>query len=464
MKPTPEIQIQLRALPSVQELLQHPQVQHLEIAAVPLTQIVKEELESLRKTILAAKFTQHDSVQILVKNICLRGNALLRPSLQRVVNASGIILHTNMGRAPLADTAREAVMEATENYSNIEIDLSSGKRGNRQDHCEELLKLLTGAEAAMVVNNCAAATLLALSAICRRKEVPVSRGELVEIGGSFRMPDVMKFSGAKMVEIGTTNKTHLQDYAEAVNEKTAAILKVHYSNYRIVGFTKEVSIAELGELAQQKQVPLIYDMGSGMLEDMQHLGYPYEPTAREILDAGVDVLLFSGDKILGGSQSGIVVGKKRYINKLRKFHLARALRCDKMTLAALEATLRLYLQPEQLTHTLPVAQMLALNVESLRSRAENIVAQLVDCTVSVEVTEATSQIGSGAFPLETLPSIALQLSGPLSPLKLQTKLRDSQVPIIGYVQDDVLLLNLRTVRDDEDELILQALQSLLPKS
>ncbi|MEL6824302.1 MAG: L-seryl-tRNA(Sec) selenium transferase, partial [Calditrichota bacterium] len=266
--------------------------------------------------------------------------------------------------------------------------------------------------------------------------------------------------GAKMVEVGTTNKTHLQDYAEAITEKTAALLKVHCSNYRIVGFTKEVSIGELTHLAHQHELPFIYDMGSGMMEDLQHLGYPYEPTVRDILNEGVDLVVFSGDKILGGAQSGIVVGKKVWIEKLRKHHLARALRCDKMTLAALEATLRLYLQPKKLTQTLPVTHMLAETQEELRQRAEKMLRNEGLSALQIEITEAQSQIGSGAFPLETLPSIALRINGPQSVLKMQKTLRDHQLPIIGYIQDDALLLNLRTVRQDEDKTVIEALTQL----
>jgi len=464
MKPAPDKQTLLRSLPSIQDVLVNPVVTAIAIDPRYLTPIIREELNAIRVAIRDDSFRQTDILAYLLKKIESRSRTLLNPSLQRVINASGIVLHTNMGRAPLPLSARQAVREVSENFSNLELNLENGKRGNRQSHCAELLKTLTGAEDAIVVNNCAAAILLALTAICRRKEVPVSRGELVEIGGSFRMPDVMKFSGAKMVEVGTTNKTHLRDYAEAITEKTSALLKVHCSNYRIVGFTKDVSIGELANLAHQHELPFIYDMGSGMMEDMQHLGYPYEPTVRDILSEGVDLVVFSGDKILGGAQSGIVVGKKQWLEKLRKHHLARALRCDKMTLAALEATLRLYLQPKDLIKTLPVAHMLAEPVDNLRRRAEKILRSDSLSPLQIEIVEARSQIGSGAFPLETLPSIALRISGPLSALKIQKALRQFQPPVIGYVQDDALLLNLRTIRQDEDKIVHEALSRLATQS
>ncbi|RMF61478.1 MAG: L-seryl-tRNA(Sec) selenium transferase, partial [Calditrichaeota bacterium] len=324
-----------------------------------------------------------------------------------------------------------------------------------------LLTLLTGAEAALVVNNCAAAVFLTLNTLCKRKEVIVSRGEQVEIGGSFRMPEVMKSSGAKMVEVGTTNKTHLRDYEAAISPKTGAILKVHTSNYRIMGFTESVEIRDLVELAHQHQLPLIYDMGSGVLEDLQQWGHPPEPLVGEMLEKGVDVVTFSGDKVLGGPQAGIILGKKKFLTKIKKNHLTRALRCDKLIFAALEATLRLYLSPENLPTQLPVARMLTTTSQELWDRAKKIKSALNNTRLEVAVLESFSQMGSGALPLEKIPSVIIKIfSKKTSANRLAKKLREFSPPIIGYVQDDALLLNLRTVRKDEDSILIEALRSI----
>jgi len=451
-----------RSIPSVQELLQSPEFRKYPIHARYLKQVIQEEIEKLREQIPARKSLTPEKIpRMLEKQISSRIENLFKASLKRVINASGIILHTNMGRAPLAEAARAHVAAAIENYNNLEIDLLSGKRGHRNNHVEEMLCLITGAEAALVVNNCAAAVLLALNTLCKRREVPVSRGELVEIGGSFRMPDVMKASGARMVEIGTTNKTHLKDYEQAITSKTSALLKVHTSNYRIMGFTQSADEAGLVELAHRHNLPLIYDMGSGVIEDLQQWGYPHEPVTREMMEMGVDVVTFSGDKVLGGPQAGIIIGKKKWLDKIKKNHLTRALRCDKLIFSALEATLRLYLQPDTLPQTLPVAAMLTLSREELRRRGESLKRKIKNASIAVEVVETYSQMGSGALPLEKIPSVALKITSPkISPIKLSEKLRSGNPPIVGYVQDEALFLNLRTVREDELELIREALLML----
>lgn len=457
-----EINACYRSIPSVQELLQSPEFRKYPLHTRYLKQIIQEEIETLREQIQTKKSLTPEKIPcILEKQICSRLANLFEQSLKRVVNATGIILHTNMGRAPLAEAARAHVSAAIENYNNLEIDLQSGKRGHRNDHVEEMLCLIAGAEEALVVNNCAAAILLVLNSLCNRREVPVSRGELVEIGGSFRMPDVMKVSGAKMVEIGTTNKTHPNDYEQAITPKTGALLKVHTSNYRIMGFTQSADEAELAELAHRHNLPLIYDMGSGVIEDLQQWGYPHEPIAREMMEMGVDVVTFSGDKVLGGPQAGIIIGKKKWLDKIKKNHLARALRCDKLIFSTLEATLRLYLQPDTLPQTLPVAAMLTLSQEELRRRGESLKREIKNVSLVIEVVETYSQMGSGALPLEKIPAVALKITSPkTSPIKLSEKLRNGDPPIVGYVQDEALYLNLRTVREDELELIKEALRML----
>ncbi|MFQ5583053.1 MAG: L-seryl-tRNA(Sec) selenium transferase [Calditrichia bacterium] len=341
MKSPVDYQQALRKIPSVQDQLQNSEFLKFPVDAAILKQIIQQETQKLRKEITGQKALKPAKVQeVLRKNIQVRLLRLTQPSLRRVINATGVILHTNLGRAPLPKNARNTLHRVIENYCNLEYNLDTGAPGDRSSHVEELLCLLTGAEAALVVNNNAAAVLLTLNSLAKRKEVPVSRGELVEIGGSYRMPDVMKSSGVKMVEVGTTNKTHMKDYQNAINQKTAALLKVHTSNYRVMGFSSEVSLPDLAELAHQHNLPVIYDMGSGALVGLSRWGLPDEPLAGTMVDMGVDVITFSGDKVLGGPQSGIIIGKRALITKIKKNNLTSALRCDKMTYAVLNETLR----------------------------------------------------------------------------------------------------------------------------
>ncbi len=461
----PGIQSLLKNIPSVQELLSEELVRKAPLAVRYRKQIVQEETERFRREVRERSdkvpSTRSEIKKLLLERIHRRIARLVQPSMKRVINGTGIILHTNLGRAPLAMVARKHLQEIIENYSNLEIVLETGKRGDRLTIVEEILGVITGAEAAIVVNNNAAAVFLALNSLSRRKEVPVSRGELVEIGGSFRMPEVMKASGAKMVEVGTTNKTHLQDYAEAISEKTGAILKVHTSNYRVLGFTKTVPIRELVELAHSHDLPVIYDMGSGVIEGLQNWGYPHEPIAREYVEAGVDVITFSGDKVLGGPQAGIIIGKEKYLRKIRKNHLLRALRCDKLTYALLDATLRLYLNPEQLPDKLPVANMLTLSREELIRRGKWLKEQLDRFPLEMEVMETYAQMGSGALPLEKIPSVALVMKPrTMSLASFARKLRTGSPAVVGYIENDALYLNLRTIREDELELIVQAVYQI----
>ena len=461
----PGIQSLLKNIPSVQELLSEDLVRKAPLAVRYRKQIVQEETERFRREVRERSdkvpSNRSEIKKLLLERIQRRIARLIQPSMKRVINGTGIILHTNLGRAPLAMVARKHLQEIIENYSNLEIVLETGKRGDRLTIVEEILGVITGAEAAIVVNNNAAALFLALNSLSRRKEVPVSRGELVEIGGSFRMPEVMKASGAKMVEVGTTNKTHLQDYAEAISEKTGAILKVHTSNYRVLGFTKTVPIRELVELAHSHDLPVIYDMGSGVIEDLQNWGYPHEPIAREYVEAGVDVITFSGDKVLGGPQAGIIIGKEKYLRKIRKNHLLRALRCDKLTYALLDATLRLYLNPEQLPDKLPVANMLTLSREELIRRGKWLKEQLDRFPLEMEVMETYAQMGSGALPLEKIPSVALVMKPrTMSLASFARKLRTGSPAVVGYIENDALYLNLRTIREDELELIVQAVDQI----
>jgi L-seryl-tRNA(Ser) seleniumtransferase len=357
--------------------------------------------------------------------------AARRPSLQRVLNATGVIVHTNLGRAPLADAALDLVQETARGYSNLEYDLSTGSRGSRQDHVASILRRLTGAEAALVVNNNAAAVLLALAALAEGREVVVSRGELIEIGDGFRIPDVLARSGARLVEVGTTNRTRAADYELAIGPETAVLLRVHQSNFRVVGFTEQPRVEELAAVARRHELPLVDDLGSGVLTELTD-----EPLARDALASGADLVCFSGDKLLGGPQAGIVVGRADLVERLRRHPLQRALRADKLTLAALEGTLLVYLDEPR---RIPVLRMLGEPADAVRARAERL-AELVGGSVE----ETVARVGGGALPLAELPSFACAVDESLAaPLRLGDQ------PVVGILRDGKLLLDCRTLRDDE---------------
>ena len=366
--------------------------------------------------------------------------------LRRALNATGVIVHTNLGRAPLADAALERVREVGRGYSNLEYDLSAGTRGSRQDHVAGILRQLTGAEGALVVNNNAAAVLLALAALAEGRDVLVSRGELIEIGDGFRIPDVLARSGARLVEVGTTNRTRAADYEQAVGPETAVLLRVHQSNFRLVGFTELPSVAELAKVAQRHGLPLVDDLGSGSLRPNNTVLLSEEPSVRESLEAGSDLVCFSGDKLLGGPQAGIVVGSAELVERLRRHPLQRAMRADKLTLAALEGTLALYLEPGRTFEEIPVLRMTAEAPEAVRARAGRLAK-----AVGGEVEETAARIGGGALPLAELPSFACaveeELAGPL---------RSGEPPVVGVIRDGRLLLDCRTLTDAEAEEVATA--------
>jgi len=367
-----------------------------------------------------------------------------RPSLRRVLNATGVIVHTNLGRAPLPEAALRRAIESARGYSNLELDLTSGTRGSRQDHVAALLRRLTGAEASLVVNNNAAALLLALAALADGREVVVSRGELIEIGDGFRIPEVLERSGARLVEVGTTNRTRAADYEAAVGDETALLLRVHQSNFRLVGFAERPSLRELTAVARRRGVPLLDDLGSGALVDLGD-----EPTARATLEQGADLVCFSGDKLLGGPQAGIVLGRADLIERLRRHPLHRALRIDKLGLAALEGTLLLYLDPARALAEVPVLRMLHEDAPSVRTRAERLAA-----SVGGEVEETVARVGGGALPLAELPSFACALEESLAgPLRLQDP------AVVGIVRDGRLLLDCRTLADDELDVVAAAVRA-----
>jgi L-seryl-tRNA(Ser) seleniumtransferase len=378
---------------------------------------------------------------------------ILAPSLRRLINATGVIIHTNLGRSLLAYDALRAVHEVASRYSNLEFDLKEGHRGSRYIHVEGLLCRLTGAEAAMVVNNNAGAVLIALDALARGGEVVLSRGQLVEIGGSFRMPDVMAQSGARLVEVGTTNKTHLRDFEGAIGPDTALLLRVHASNYRIIGFTQEVPPVDLVALGRRHDIPVMEDLGSGCLLDLGAWGLEPEPTVQEVLRTGMDLVTFSGDKLLGGPQAGLILGRKALVEKIRKHPLARALRIDKLTLAALEYTLRLYWDPSEAVQSIPTLRMLSMTEGEVKTRANRFVRRIRKEAIPqlrVVTRPDLSQVGGGALPLLELPTWGVSLHvEDLSAAKLERKLRNADPPVIGRITEDVFYLDFRTVQDQD---------------
>lgn len=384
-------------------------------------------------------------------------------TLTRAVNATGVILHTNLGRAPLSQAAAQAVAEVLAGYSTLEIDRQTGRRGTRHQHVEPLLTRLTGAEAAFAVNNNAAAVLLTLAALACGKPVIVSRGELVEIGGSFRMPEVMGQSGATLVEVGTTNRTHLKDYERAITPDMGLLLKVHRSNFTMSGFVTDVSTGDLVELGRRHGIPVVYDLGSGCLVDLRTRGLPYEPTVQEAVASGCDIVTFSGDKLLGGPQVGLIVGRARYVETIRSHPLARAVRMDKLDYAALAATLQQYVDPESAWKTLPVLQMLGVSSDELRDRAEGLRSAVVTVTPPtwrVSAQPSVAEVGGGSLPEAHLPSYAVAIRSPLPADHLEQQLRGHQPPVFSRIEDDAVLLDVRTLLPGDDAVVLAALKSV----
>ncbi|MCQ4636436.1 L-seryl-tRNA(Sec) selenium transferase [Anaerovorax odorimutans] len=426
-----------------------------------IVESVREIIAEERENILQAEepelsFCEEDFFQKIADRIRQKN----RRSLIKVVNATGVVLHTNLGRAGLSSAACENVMEIAKGYSNLEYNVKKGARGSRHSHVEKLICKITGAEAAMVVNNNAAATMLCLSAIAEGKEVIVSRGELVEIGGSFRIPDIMARSGAKLIEVGTTNKTKPADYRNAISEETAAIMKVHTSNYRIVGFTAEADLQELTALGKEAKLPVIYDMGSGLLMDLSHYGI-HEPTVGESLKTGIDVILFSGDKLMGGPQAGIIAGKTSLINKMKSHPLARVVRIDKMTLAALEATCRAYLDKDKAREEIPTLRMLTQDLASMKTRGEELKTLLGDAKLfTCQVVEATEQVGGGSAPTAELAGIAVKITSQVPAEKIERFLRKNEVPVIARIIKDAVHFDMRTVSDEELPVIADAMAAM----
>jgi L-seryl-tRNA(Ser) seleniumtransferase len=430
--------VELRDLPSVDELAADERL----ASAAPrslLVSAVRSALARAREEIQAGADPGN-----LVGRVELELANAEAARLRRAINATGVIVHTNLGRAPLAQKALERVTEVARGYSNLEYDLGEGGRGSRQDHVAPILRRLTGAEAALVVNNNAAAVLLALAALAEGREVIVSRGELIEIGDGFRIPDVLARSGARLREVGTTNRTRASDYERAIGPETAVLLRVHQSNFRLVGFTEQPRLDELVRVGHAHGLPVVDDLGSGVLVQLEG-----EPSARDALGAGADLVCFSGDKLLGGPQAGIVVGRADLVERLRRHPLQRALRADKLTLAALEATLALYLDPERAMHEIPVLRMLGESLAAVRARAERLAG-----LVGGEVEQTVARVGGGALPLTELPSFACAVEE-----ELAVRLREAELPVVAVVRDGRCLLDCRTIADAEVDEIARAVST-----
>jgi L-seryl-tRNA(Ser) seleniumtransferase len=462
------MQDELRRLPKVQTLLESDAAARLISlhGREDVADAVRAKLNIVRSKIMAAggASTSPISEPLFFNEIADDLSARNANTLKRAINATGVIIHTNLGRARLAPEAIEAVQTVAANYSSLELTLQDGKRGSRHAHVETLICQLTGAEAATVVNNCAAAILSCLSALASGKHVIASRGELVEIGGSFRMPDVITQSGAVLREVGTTNKTHLSDYEQAIDDDAAILLKSHTSNFRIVGFTSAPSRQALSALARKTGTILVEDLGSGVLINLAEYGLKEEPVVRDVIADGVDLVTFSGDKLLGGPQAGIIAGKRALVDTVRRHPIARAVRIDKLSLAALRATLELYRAPHDPMARIPVLQMLAEPIEAIETRARKLAQAIRDETrLNAEVVETTARAGAGSLPQQDLPSAAVAVSNEQSSAEhVASQFRSANLPVIGRISKDTFLLDMRAVSDEEVDLIARIAQSLWP--
>ena len=450
----------LSQIPAINKILLLDEVKSLiqEYSEVGVKSAIKNYIDEIKQEILNEELHEVPSLENIVEVVTQIVKSEDKNSLRRVINATGTILHTNLGRSLLSQKIKENIESVAFNYSNLEFDIDNKKRGSRYVHLIDIIKKLTGAEDVLVVNNNAAAVLLTLNTLVKDKEIVVSRGELVEIGGAFRIPEIIKLSGGTPVEVGTTNKTHLKDYENAITDNTGALLKVHTSNYKIVGFTKEVSNEEISYLARENELVSINDLGSGQFVDFSRFGLPYEPTVKEVLDSGIDIVTFSGDKLLGGPQAGIIVGKKEYIEQMKKNQLTRALRVDKMTLAALEATLKLYLDEKEALEHIPTLHMISLSKERLFAKAGVLKTRLSDLDFKITVAEDKAEVGGGSYPASYLDSVVVKLEHPrLSATDIERRLLEVEIPIITRIKDNELIFDMRTLRTREFDLVKQAL-------
>lgn len=461
-----------RLLPKVDDVLEDEKIQNL-LETMPrrtIIEVIRAELDEIRLEIKngATEEVVRNKIDLIVEKIQHSSSKENEYKLKRVINATGVVIHTNLGRSIIPREIMKNISEIATNYSNLEFDLETGNRGSRYSHLEEIICKITGGESAMVVNNNAAAVMLVLSALAREKEVIVSRGELIEIGGSFRIPDVMAQSGAYLVDVGTTNKTHLWDYENAITEETGALLKVHTSNYRVMGFTSSVDSMDLYELKNKYNLPLIEDLGSGVLVDLSKYGMEHEPTVQESLRKGVDVVTFSGDKLLGGPQAGVIVGKKKYIDKMKKNPLTRAFRVDKFTISALEGIFKYYLDEGFAEENIPTLAMLSMDLEELNTRALKLKELLDEVNYNndfiVTVEDDYSEVGGGSLPMEKLPTKVVVLDfKDISTQKIENRLREEEISIVSRVYRDRIYFDPRTIKKEELYLIRDSLENILKK-
>lgn len=453
----------LSQIPAINKILLLDEIKELmnTYTEVAIKSAIKQYIEEIKQAILNEELSEVPSLSKIVGEVARIVEKEDKNSLRRVINATGTILHTNLGRSLLSEKIKENIESVAFNYSNLEFDIDNKKRGSRYVHLIDIIKKLTGAEDVLVVNNNAAAVLLTLNTLVKDQEIIVSRGELVEIGGAFRIPEIIKLSGGVPVEVGTTNKTHLKDYENAITEETGALLKVHTSNYKILGFTESVSNEEISYLARENELVSINDLGSGQFVDFSKFGLPYEPTVKEILDSGIDIITFSGDKLLGGPQAGIIVGKKKYIEKMKKNQLTRALRVDKMTLASLEATLKLYLDEKDALEHIPTLHMISLSKERLFGKADVLKTKLSDLDFDIRIEEDKAEVGGGSYPASYLESVAVKLTHrKLHATEIERRLLEVEIPIITRIKDNSIILDMRTLRTREFDIVKAALEEV----
>lgn len=453
----------LSQIPAINKILLLDEIKELmnTYTEVAIKSAIKQYIEEIKQAILNEELSEVPSLSKIVEEVARIVEKEDKNSLRRVINATGTILHTNLGRSLLSEKIKENIESVAFNYSNLEFDIDNKKRGSRYVHLIDIIKKLTGAEDVLVVNNNAAAVLLTLNTLVKDQEIIVSRGELVEIGGAFRIPEIIKLSGGVPVEVGTTNKTHLKDYENAITEETGALLKVHTSNYKILGFTESVSNEEISYLARENELVSINDLGSGQFVDFSKFGLPYEPTVKEILDSGIDIVTFSGDKLLGGPQAGIIVGKKKYIEKMKKNQLTRALRVDKMTLASLEATLKLYLDEKDALEHIPTLHMISLSKERLFGKADVLKTKLSSLDFDIRIEEDKAEVGGGSYPASYLESVAVKLTHrKLHATEIERRLLEVEIPIITRIKDNELILDMRTLRTREFDIVKAALEEV----
>ena len=453
----------LSQIPAINKILLLDEIKKLmnTYTEVAIKSAIKQYIEEIKQAILNEELSEVPSLSKIVGEVARIVEKEDKNSLRRVINATGTILHTNLGRSLLSEKIKENIESVAFNYSNLEFDIYNKKRGSRYVHLIDIIKKLTGAEDVLVVNNNAAAVLLTLNTLVKDQEIIVSRGELVEIGGAFRIPEIIKLSGGVPIEVGTTNKTHLKDYENAITEETGALLKVHTSNYKILGFTESVSNEEISYLARENELVSINDLGSGQFVDFSKFGLPYEPTVKEILDSGIDIVTFSGDKLLGGPQAGIIVGKKKYIEKMKKNQLTRALRVDKMTLASLEATLKLYLDEKEALEHIPTLHMISLSKERLFGKADVLKTKLSSFDFDIRIEEDKAEVGGGSYPASYLESVAVKLTHrKLHATEIERRLLEVEIPIITRIKDNSIILDMRTLRTREFDIVKAALEEV----